>query len=341
MISAYGISTNEIDLSIPNQFCKALLEELNIPFYDLTAGFQSSTTFPFFSHDEHLNATGHRLIALHLAREFSTESGRYELISTENCHERYPTRYADSTLLYQSQSHDHYFINFLDLNTHQRIKLWEGIHELVHPVMTRDKRYLAFTDGDQTHNETDVVLFDNITQQQTRLNAEGYYAAIPMFSPDGSLIAFPEWKKGKSTPHIVILHLSSGKRKQFLDGAECWRPIFSNDQTQLYYIQKTNPNCPFVIKSYNLKSGKTSVVLQQPYDIWDIALSPSGRYLAYAGRKSHNWDIYLFDLQTKHIRQLTQTLGDEWDPAFGSNDYELWFAGVFGFNEGIVRMQIP
>ena len=38
--------------------------------------------------------------------------------------------------------------------------------------------------------------------------------------------------------------------------------------------------------------------------------------------------------------QRDVTLGDEWDPAFGISDDELWFAGVFGINDGIYHIKL-
>ena len=80
--------------------------------------------------------------------------------------------------------------------------------------------------------------------------------------------------------------------------------------------------------------------MKQPYDIWDIAISPSGKYIAYAGNKEENWDLFIYDLEQKRSRQITHTIGDEWDPAFGVSDDELWFAGVFGVNDGIYHVQL-
>ena len=77
-----------------------------------------------------------------------------------------------------------------------------------------------------------------------------------------------------------------------------------------------------------------------PYDIWDIALSPSGKYIAYAGNKDGNWDLFLFNIETQQVAQLTKTIGNEWDPSFGHSDDELFFAGEFGINNGIYRLKI-
>ena len=82
------------------------------------------------------------------------------------------------------------------------------------------------------------------------------------------------------------------------------------------------------------------MLLKMPYDIWDIALSPSGKYIAYAGNKDGNWDLFLFNIETQQVTQLTKSIGNEWDPSFGHGDDELFFAGVFGINNGIYRLKI-
>jgi Tol biopolymer transport system component len=76
------------------------------------------------------------------------------------------------------------------------------------------------------------------------------------------------------------------------------------------------------------------------YDIWDIAISPSNKYIAFAGNESGNWDIFLYDIENKTIRKLTNSQGNEWDPAFGSSDSEIWFAGTSGINNGIFYLTL-
>lgn len=143
-----------------------------------------------------------------------------------------------------------------------------------------------------------------------------------------------------TTPSIVLYDIATGRQTQFEDGVECWRPVFSNDDRHIYYIQKETQDSHFVIKSYDVATGKKCVVLKHPYDIWDIAVSPSGKYIAYAGNKDTNWDLFIYDIEQKQSRQITHTLGDEWDPAFGISDDELWFAGVFGINDGIYHIKL-
>lgn len=144
----------------------------------------------------------------------------------------------------------------------------------------------------------------------------------------------------ETIPQIAIYDIATGKQTQFKDGVECWRPLFSNDECYIYYIQKETHDSHFIIKQYDVTTGEKSIVLKQPFDIWDIAVSPSGKYIAYAGNKDANWDLFIYDTEHKHSRQITHTIGDEWDPAFGVSDDELWFAGVFGFNDGIYHVRL-
>lgn len=334
VLSSYNIDVNEIDLDAPSKLCNQIAESNSITFFDLTSDFKSSNDFPFYMHDEHMNEVGHSIVANRLNKEMS-QNDKPIYFSRGNNNDRYPTIYNDGTLLFQSQDENHYYLYSYDLNNGSTNELRKSISELIHPIYTKDKRFLAYTEGDQQHSETDVLLYDCTSKTQWKLNKDGNYAAIPMFSPDASMIAFPEWKENTKIPFITIINLEKRDTLSFSDGQECWRPVFSNDNKLLYYIQKESETSQFVIKCYDIAKNHKELVLSRPYDIWDIALSPSGRYIVYAGNKDDNWDLFTLDLITQETKQLTYTLGNEWDPSFGLNDSTIWYAGVFGYNNGI------
>lgn len=340
VMDAYNISKKEIDLTIPNKLCQSVANDLKLPFYDLTIEFCQSTTFPFFAHDEHMNVVGHKLIAGRLVKEMNSISNKYKYLSEGNYHERYPTIHADGTMVYQSQTEHYYTINRLNINNGNREELWRGVSELVHPMISNDGRYLVFTEGEQESLNTDVILYDFLKNNQIAINKRPAKGSIPCFNKSATKIVFPCWTLDGTIPYIAIYDISTGRQTQFKDGAECWRPVFSNDERHIYYIQKETRDSHFVIKQYDVTTGKKSIVLKQPYDIWDIAVSPSGKYIAYAGNKDANWDLFIYDIEQKQSRQITHTIGDEWDPAFGVSDDELWFAGVFGINDGIYQIRL-
>lgn len=340
VLDAYNISKEEIDLTIPNKLCQSVANDLGLELFDLTTEFRQSNLFPFFVYDEHMNVVGHQLIAERIIKEFSSISGRYDYLSEGNYHERYPTIHADGTLVYQSQTEHYYTINRLNINNGNREELWRGVSELVHPMISDDGRYLVFTEGEQESLNTDVILYDFWKGHQVAINKKPTKGAIPCVNKSATMIAFPSWTSGHTISYIVLYDIATGKHTQFEDGIECWRPVFSNDERYIYYIQKETQNSHFVIKCYDVATGKKSVVLKQAYDIWDIAISPSGKYIAYAGNKDANWDLFIYDIEQKKNRQITCTIGDEWDPTFGVSDNELWFAGVFGTNDGIYHIQL-
>ena len=156
----------------------------------------------------------------------------------------------------------------------------------------------------------------------------------------------PIWTKEKKTAaNIWFFDINQSKFISHIPSeSECWRPIFNNNDSQLLYIQKAGHfrivSQPIKITSRSVLLGKSAVLLSLPYDIWDITISPSGKHLVFAGNKDGNWDLFSYTFATKKVCQLTHTLGNEWDPTFGVTDNDLWFAGTFGFNDGIYYRRI-
>lgn len=336
----YNILDSELDLSAPNRLFASTASTLGLKSIDLTQDFQKSSKFPFFTHDEHLNIVGHKIIAERLTKELSEYQDSTIYISKGNNHERYPMFYKqDSTLLYQSQEVNRYLIlkhSFKDNITNILISSFE---ELIHPVFSVDMRYLACTEGYQEAGETDVILYDNITGVSKKINPDNFRSAIPMFSHNGRMIAMPMWNNEENkVSNIYIYDLNRSKYiKHIKSNKECWRPIFFIDDKSILYIEKAKY---FLVKQYDIENDSDTDLLELPFDIWDITISPSGRYLVFSGYKDGNWDLFCYAFETKEVRQLTHSIGNEWDPNFGATDEDLWYAGTFGFNDGIFYRRI-
>ena len=339
VMDKYSITSAQLDMTAPNRLFENVSNELNLIHYDLTKGFCRSEDFPFFNQDEHLSISGHTIIATELTKRLQNYLSATNLLSVKNSHDRYPSFHGDN-LLYQSQDIDGGYLicnQCLD-GTNQQI-IVKSYEELVHPIISQDGRYLAYTEGNQESSETDVTVRDIVLKTEHRVNGNKQYAAIPMFNHQGTMLALPIWNRNKANPaNIAIYSLERNCIiKTIPSKVECWRPIFTNDDKKVLYIQKEKF---FKIKSFDLATGAISEILSLPFDIWDIALSPSGRYIVFAGNKDGNWDLFSYCLKTKQVRQLTKTKGNEWDPAFGKSDSDLFYAGTFGFNDGIFYKKI-
>ena len=185
----------------------------------------------------------------------------------------------------------------------------------------------------------EVILYNRETGTDCRVNPDGYRGAIPTFSNDSRFIVYPKWRDNEN-PVICIYDIS--KKKEVLSigdkKAECWRPIFAPNDSIIYYIRMESDGL-FGIRSFNISTREDRKILKITYNIWDIAVSPNGEKIVYAGNKDGNWDLFILDIASKKISQITQTIGNEWDPVF-YNDDEIWFAGEFGINNGIYHLRL-
>lgn len=339
-LKACNLNESDLDLMAASRLCEEIAETNNLKLIDLYEDFNAAP-FPFFEVDEHLNNIGHEVMAERIVTEYAKDADEYEYYSGGNRNERYPSLLADSvSVLYQSQEKDRHLICISTNGGFKKI-LWSSAKELIHPSLNETAESMIFTTGNQDKQETEVVLYNFASDEQITLNEVGSSASIPMFNAAGTQVVFPQWKFNDLNIKIAVYDIAVRKIVyQISDGVECWRPIFSKSGDVIYYICREKDGDKFSIKAYSVADKSKTTILKTRYDIWDIALSPSGRFMAYAGNKDGNWDLFLLDLQSKQTRQLTHTLGDEWDPSFGVSDSDLWFAGVFGFNNGIYHITI-
>lgn len=336
----FDINKDELDMTATNKLTREICTHLRIGLIDLYDSFRGSEKFPFFQRDEHLNSDGHRLIASELKSAFTTEKSKYNVFSHGNKNERYPTFFDDGmSMLFQSQEAETYLIKASNLIHSREDIVWSSPKELIHPIISRNGTWLAFTQGDQDRGETDVILYNRDSGTDFRVNPVGYRAAIPVFSNDSRFIVYPKWKDNENP--VISIYDIGGKKEIVSIGdkqTECWRPIFAPDDSLIYYIRMESDGL-FGIRKFDIASNEDKQVLKTSYNIWDIAISPNGEKIVFAGNKDGNWDLFLFDMASNKVSQITKTIGNEWDPVF-FNDDEIWFAGEFGINNGISYLRL-
>lgn len=342
VIEAYNIDKKDIDLEYPSLLMEDLSQKYNFKLIDLHQDFISSSHFPFYNVDEHMNAVGHQVIANRLRKEFSDIMAPYTYLSKSNANERYPMIYDNGfSLLYQYYANGKYHISFANSTLDNVHNIVTSVNELIHPMFSNDRKYLVFTEGNQDLGNTNIILYnlENNTKEILTSN-ENEFGAIPQFNKAGTKIVYASWNFNNSqissTPTLSIYDIETKETNKLeLGETECWRPVFHNDDKSILYITKSPLTNVFVICSYALNTKEVTKILECPYDIWDISISPSERFIAYSGNNDGNWDLYLYDSIKKTNTQLTDSSGDEWDSSFGSYDNEIWFAGTAGINNGI------
>jgi Tol biopolymer transport system component len=209
-------------------------------------------------------------------------------------------------------------------------------------MFSNDKHYLMYTEGYQDTGETEVILHD-LQSGESRIITTGdkEFGAIAQFNKAGDKVVYAFWTPDQQHPDIAVYDIATGLNEQLgLNSTECWRPVFWQNDTEILYIHQNENSGYFEVNSYSLESKETRNIIARPYDIWDIAVSPTEKFIAYAGKTEGNWNIFIHELETGSDYQLTYGSGDEWDPSFGGTDRELWFAGTAGINNGIYYLTI-
>lgn len=352
VIVHFDIDVSKLDLDFPNRLLAELCAESQVQHIDLLHDFTNTENELFFQFDEHLNTEGHGQIARSIAnlayKSIAPASNRPYLVSELNVGDRYPVFAAENANLFTFQSFrdgnmELFLSDSLFQNTHRLT--WNNVDE-IHPWISADGTKLVFTEGDQSKNNTKVVMMDVDGNNRVYItDQENTFGAIPAFDHSGNRITYAEWVQSDnfgflSNPYIVIYDLQTHEKIHITtDEYESWRPIFSPDGQKLYFISKEEGN-QFDVFEYSLLDGTKRNITNSPYDEWDPAISSDGTKLVYAAKQDNNWDLFLADLEKNTTRPLTRSLGNEWDPTFTPCGNYIYYAATYGLRNGIFRISI-
>lgn len=244
---------------------------------------------------------------------------------------------ADSTMIFYTQQHEDNiaYVVSMDISTQTEIQLIEGGYPLPSP----DGRQLAFIREDGLY----VMKMGNGT---TNLVVEGYFRG-QSWHPDSTKLAY---YGGSNEEKIHILDLSNGENRKISDNDYCeWYPAWSADGEMLAYIATYEDNLDiFAIEEPN----DTPVNLtQSDLNEYQFAWHPEQKQMAIVVRQEgevsinqRQMDIYLLDVETGNLKQLTQTPNinesfPRWSPqgdklAFIALEGNKWFVEVLTLESG-------
>lgn len=342
---AFSIDPGQLDMRRPNEVLASLGSELGVDVLDLLPPFLSADENPYYEYDEHLTDAGHRIMADAIAQHFeASDDTRIRWLSDGLGPDRYPLISQDGSLItYQSlrDRNMELFVATADLRERRRLT-FNDVDES-HPTLSQDNSRIMFTEGAPESQRTEVVLMRLDGSERKVLTSEpDVFGAIPTFSRSNLQVTYAEWRYDEgsrrfSLPRIVVRDLYSGQKRYITaEGRDSWRPVFSPDGRQLFYISRSSGQ--FDIYGYDLQSGIERKLTQTPFDEWDPQVSPDGSRLVYAAKADGNWDLFVTELSTGRAFRLTHTKGDEWDPSFTPDGRSILYAGKFGLTEAMYEL---
>jgi serine/threonine-protein kinase len=163
---------------------------------------------------------------------------------------------------------------------------------------TGDRMALTVFDG----RRSDVWLFDAASDAMTRLTRQDYSAFKPVWTPDGSRVAFTA-ARGDRGVFIVAWQRADGSGEvQALSQGENGRTAVSfHPNGRFLAINELDPTTSFDIKIVEIRGNEAEGWSPEPPQLFlktaavelEPMFSPDGRWIAYASNESGRFEIYV------------------------------------------------
>jgi len=191
------------------------------------------------------------------------------------------------------------------------------------PSWSADARAIAYTTYRPSPDIFISFIYQGLLQNPTKGVGTNY---IPVFSPDGTRIAFMSGRDGN--PEIYVMNVDGSNLRRLTnhpagDGTPTWSPnsqqiAFVSDRTgtpQIYLMGGDGSNVRRITMSESWADQPT----------WSPA--PFNE-IAFAGRTGPAFDIKIHDLASSETRQITFGEGSNERPAYSPNGRHLVFTST-------------
>ena len=168
----------------------------------------------------------------------------------------------------------------------------------------------------------DIYLFDVATRRLFNLTRLAGDDHAPAWSPDGARLAFNADRDGDGRAELYLID-ADGRNLQALDvrDGHNWRPVWSPDGHALAFIRGFG-----LLLTVDLATLTERTLGEGFGPAW----SPDGRYLVtYLDPNGRlNADIFLFDMATGAVYNITDTPLNEWSPVWSPDGASIAFTSA-------------
>jgi hypothetical protein len=197
------------------------------------------------------------------------------------------------------------------------------------PRLSPDGGKIAVAIAPSRSPTRDIWVFDQAVHRETRLTFDQLHNWTPVWSPDGTKLAYSSNPKEKF--HIYV---------RSADGSGARQPLLEDDATE--YVDSWSSDGKYVAYERMGPSGKSA------WDIWvmplfgdrkpfpvvqsqsnkeDPSFSPDGKWLAYDSDESGQWEVYIVPFPQGEGRWQVSTGGGQ-QPRWRRDAKELFYVGT-------------
>ena len=247
---------------------------------------------------------------------------------------RYPSfNNSEDKLLFQHNGKNGSLLAFLDMKTGFVVELLRDIDPIAleHPTWFDNNSILYTKNSGVSRDNRDVYYLNWYTGVNKKIvNDVGFSSAIPFVSKDGKILfaGYKNTKLGPTPPSIYLMkNLESTPEVFYSNDFESWRPIYSEDR--VIFINNQSGNYQMYEAGHINVDKKSTLLFPSEGVQWDPVSSADGRYIAFAEKRTSNFDIYIFDRKkttTNKIKKIASSSADEWDPRISPQGKHLLYS---------------
>ena len=189
------------------------------------------------------------------------------------------------------------------LQNHQGTPVWvdrSGREEPVdvparawwYPQISPDGKRLGFHDHDSGNMDAWIYELDH--GPLIRVTDDPFPDGVPLWSPDGSRVAF--WSRRGGGPSNLYIRSAdlSGSDERLTTSLHNQFPFSWADDGKLLVFQERSPDTRMDIGVVSLEGEhRSQLVIRGPSDEASPAVSPNGRWIAYESNMSGRWEVYV------------------------------------------------
>jgi len=192
------------------------------------------------------------------------------------------------------------------------------------PDWSPDGRKIVFTAGGPS-NDQGIFLANDDGTARVRINiprvndgpgVESFQT--PVFSPDGTKIAYVRDKANKFDIFVVDIN-GSGQRRLTANAGKNILPAWSPDGQKLLFASDRDSGGRMNIFSMATDGSGVQQVTRRNSMTTTPCWSPDGTRIAFSSVEAGNTDVFVMDLATENVRNITRSPGIDSRPNWAPN----------------------
>lgn len=202
---------------------------------------------------------------------------------------------------------DIYLSNF---RTEKILKLTDNNRDDIQPSWSPDRSKIAYASSEHGLYEIYTMNIDGSGKQ--RITTNQATDTSPQWSPDGKSLVYVSDRDGQE--QIYRYSFNNHTESQLTEGQySATNPRYSPDGQHIAFQQQEGKKQRLKVMQSDGSDART-VIDKVSVNLY--SWSPDSNQIAIAGRSQRRTNLYLFDLRSSHLEQLTDTHFNDTDPTW-------------------------